>query len=611
MGVRIHACVLGCALALGCGPQDRGASPRDAPGATRQDASVPLATDVPAVDTGSPRVEPRPEGRFAVARGVFEGSGLRKVALGDCNGDGRLDAATFGQESSLALYVGREGPRFEQTSDALPQRNSGAGAFVDLDGDGFDDLVIAGEAVEVLPGLGGCRFGPPVTLAGRGDSFAEQVLVTDANLDGRADLSITQRGSASAPHRLLLARGDGGFDEFTPRATPLPFDHTEPGYLGFGMFYEDLDGDGAMDLFALIDQHRGWFSWGEAPGEISQSRDDAASDLVATVDPMSVAPLDYDRDGRVEWFVSGVYNRSRLLRVFAPRRLVDGADAAGVAGEGASFAWGSYGFDADLDGWADLLVLREGPDMGPSMPPVPGPVTLFLNRHDGTFAEVGGDVVGVELNAKGLACGPLSSGGPVGCFALDRAGPVMLVDGLRPRGRQALVRLRGTVSAFDATGARVSVDGASPAMVFVAGGQSPNGAEHARVLQVPLGDRASAAVTVRWPSGIEQRGVVLAADQSTLVTEPAAVALSRRAAPADGRATVDVTVDPRLLGGAAVSVELTGAGSWVGDATTDAQGVLHRALRAPSAPGEARVVVRVGAQALRVRPRVVFSRGAR
>ena len=44
------------------------------------------------------------------------------------------------------------------------------------------------------------------------------------------------------------------------------------------------------------------------------------------------------------------------------------------------------------------------------------------------------------------------------------------------------------------------------------------------------------------------------------------------------------------------------------DATTDGEGTIHRVIRAPTAPGEGRVVVTVDGRALRVRPRVLFAR---
>ena len=603
MGQRVAMCGLMCVLSC--------ASERAAPSAPRDrepPVAAPTSCSTPAFGPRQPRVEPIPEGRFTVARDVLPTAAVEAVALGDCNDDGLTDVVLIGGgRGPVQVLAGREGNRFEVVPDALPRSFANAVTFADLDGDRRDELILGSNVVSVLRGEGGCHFGPAVAVSAESPEFARQVLVTDANLDGRADLSVAQNRAVSASHRLLLGRGDGTFDEFTPRATHFEYRSQDPIFTGFSMFYEDVDGDGAMDLFALVDSGQGWFSWGVQPGEIEQSRDDCVGRLLATADAMGVAPIDFDRDGTMDWFIPGVTSRSRLLRPIGGRVVLDVASIAGVDGVGPDFAWGVYSFDADLDGWSDLIVLREGSSDGRDGPVDPGPVDLFLNRHDGTFASVGASVVGLSMRARGLSCGPLSPSGVVGCFAmLDDGGPVFMVNGLRARERQAIVRLRGTVSAFDATGARVSLDGAAPPLVLAYTGQSPFSAEHMRVAQVPLGDRETAAVTVRWPSGIEQRGVTVTAGRVNEIVEPEAVTLSRRVVIADGVSVVEVSVDPTALGGGDVRIEQTGRGAWTGDAAVDGARI-RRVLRAPSQPGEARIVVSVGGRALRVRPRVIFA----
>ena len=117
-------------------------------------------------------------------------------------------------------------------------------------------------------------------------------------------------------------------------------------------------------------------------------------------------------------------------------------------------------------------------------------------------------------------------------------------------------------------------------------------------------------MTVRWPSGIVQRGVTVGVGRTSEITEPEVVTLSRRVVSADGTSTVEVTVRPQLVGASTARVELTGAGRWQGEATTDAQGT-HRVLVAPTQVGEARVTVSLDGNPLRVRPRVIFSQASR
>lgn len=82
--------------------------------------------------------------------------------------------------------------------------------------------------------------------------------------------------------------------------------------------------------------------------------------------------------------------------------------------------------------------------------------------------------------------------------------------------------------------------------------------------------------------------------------------LAARVLEADGVATAEVVVDPRPVGARRVELTLQGAGSWAGAATTDAHGRVHRTLRAPATPGEARVTVALDGVVLRVRPRMMF-----
>jgi hypothetical protein len=175
---------------------------------------------------------------------------------------------------------------------------------------------------------------------------------------------------------------------------------------------------------------------------------------------------------------------------------------------------------------------------------------------------------------------------------------------VKPAGNWVGVRLRGTVSSPDASGARVSLDGATPPLV-VATGQSPAWGEHARDVLVAIGDRESASVSIEWPSGIVQRAENLAAGTYTTVTETKTLTVSTRVAPADGETIVDVTVDMNAAGAMAASIEREGAGTWVGPATAS-EGLLRRQLRAPAQAGSARIEVQLDGVALRVRPRIRF-----
>ena len=321
---------------------------------------------------------------------------------------------------------------------------------------------------------------------------------------------------------------------------------------------------------------------------------------------MGVSPIDFDRDGRVDWIVPGVYGESRLLWHRGGATCAIVADRADVAGVGDPyFAWGSYGFDADLDGWPDLLVLRQEPDASrPTRPSRRGPSTSSSTAATAPSSRWAGAIGGACRPGAPLRAALAAR--PVGCFAMDRAGPVFFLDALRLRGRQALLRLRGTVSAFDGTGARVSVEGES--VVWVVGGQSTFGGEHAQVLQLPARRPGRGArVTVRWPSGVEQRGVEVRADDLATAVEPAAVVVAPRVIRADGAATARRRRPARR--GPRASSSRSGRRRVGGRGGDGRGGEVRRVIPiAPSGASEARVAVTLDGVALRVRPRVVFLR---
>ena len=547
-------------------------------------------------------------GSFELVPGLL-GTQPRMLALGRCDDDDLLDVAEVGGDDSAPWQTATRGPPAMHlgsaagfvASDALAGLADpfATGLFSDLDGDGHEDLVLASDVVVVLRNRGGCRFADPVRAGEHSDRGAVQVLVTDADLDGLADLAVATRGFTTNPYRLLVARGDGTYEESSVAAAPLvlPAEGLRP----FSMFHDDVDDDGRMDLFAMIDLRSSWFSWGTAAGAGHYARDDGLSSVFSQADPMSVNPLDFDRDGRMDYFVTGVPGHSLLLRGSGGRSLVDVAYDAEIEGVDLTTAWGSWAFDADFDGWSDLLMLRLGNDDSA----LAGPTQLYVNRGDGTFAEVGAAHIGASVRGKTLVCGDLTGHADLGCFALTDHGPLLLRDHLVPRGSWAGLRLVGTVSAPPAVGARVAVLGGTRPQVLYYGPQSPNAGAHANGLVVGLGARTTADVEVTWPSGLRQRVTNLASGRYTTVTEPAAVTLSARTARSDGRSTVEVVVDPLAAGATLAGLGLEGDGALADGG--DLSGGRHRwIVTAPATPGAAALTVLLDGAALKVRPRVRF-----
>ena len=101
--------------------------------------------------------------------------------------------------------------------------------------------------------------------------------------------------------------------------------------------------------------------------------------------PPGIAVLDFDGDGREDFFVAGGAG-NRLFRNLGDGTFEEVAGRAGVRGPEGKEAVGALAFDYDNDGLPDLYVTYfEGPNL------------LFHNRGDGTFEEAGAKA-GVALS---------------------------------------------------------------------------------------------------------------------------------------------------------------------------------------------------------------------
>ena len=170
-----------------------------------------------------------------------------ELAVGDINGDGKLDAVLVieGSANGWAL-IGKGDGTFIQPDPFYPwpgyEFPVGPGArdvaLGDFTGDGKLDAVVAGADVTVMRGRGDGRFDPPISHSISGNAHTG-VATGDFNADGKLDAVVTDENTGTVS--VMLGNGDG-----TLRFAGAFVTGSSPSAIAVG----DFNGDGRPDVAA-------------------------------------------------------------------------------------------------------------------------------------------------------------------------------------------------------------------------------------------------------------------------------------------------------------------------------------------------------------------------
>ncbi|HWZ81027.1 MAG TPA: CRTAC1 family protein [Terriglobales bacterium] len=433
-------------------------------------------------------------------------------AVGDYNNDGWPDMLITCEEGMVLYRNNGDGTFTDVTKQAHltdPRWSTGA-AFADYDGDGFADLMVS-RYVEFdlnhLPqfGVGAtCRFrGIPVQCGPRG-------------MKGLGD-------------SLYHNNGDGTFTEVS-KAAGLD---DAPGYYGLGMAWSDFNDDGRPDLFIADDSTPSYLYRNDGNGkftDVSYISGTAVSSDGGETAGMGVAVCDFNHTGRFSIHMTNFEDQSNsLFRNDGEMAFTDVAYAAGVGQVSIPFmGWGTGCVDFDNDGWADLFVVN-----GHVYPQVDALAAgmkyrqrklVFLNRRDGTFADVSnsvGDAVTVPQPSRGAAFGDIDNDGRIDVVVENIDGaPVILYNEGASSNHWITLQLVGTRSNRLALGAKVRVMAGPVSQVDeVRSGGSYLSQNDLRV-HFGLGNAEKVdRVEIRWPSGGVQMLNNVAPDHIYVVKE--------------------------------------------------------------------------------------------
>ncbi len=333
------------------------------------------------------------DGTFAATADYPTGLSPSSIALGDFDGDGKIDVAvTNASSDSLSIFRNQGDGTFGTKKDVVVGSRPTSVAAADFDGDGDVDLAAVntfGNTISVLLNAGDGTFAPKVDYeTGSGPA---SLVAADLNGDGTVDVAVANHESESVT---IFVNAGGGILTATTRPTAR-----FPSRIAAA----DIDGDGRTDLITASDT-------GISGGHVASvlfNRGAGASSLGEHVDvqigegpgPMAIGEV--DGDGKPDLVVPS----SGAVTVLLNRKGTLSSRRAYAAGERPS---GVVATDLDGDGKPDLIVAN-----GVTT------VSVKVNQGNGLFTEA---KYAAGRSTHAVAVGDLDGDGDPDVVVVNRDG---------------------------------------------------------------------------------------------------------------------------------------------------------------------------------------------
>jgi hypothetical protein len=230
-------------------------------------------------------------GQFLEAPEYPTGTSPQAVAVGDFNGDGKLDVAVVnGNSNTVSVILGNGDGTFQGKTDFATGSTPKGIVVGHFTSSGNLDLAVtnfASNTVSVLLGNGDGTFqAKKDTAVGSGPIG---IAVSDFNNDGNSDLVVTNSTDPAGTVSVLLGQGNGSFSTQVAYAV-----NSTPVSVAVG----DFNGDGVMDLVVAnnnTNANQVTVLLGNANGTFG-----AKASLPVSSNAVSVAVADFNGDGKLD-----------------------------------------------------------------------------------------------------------------------------------------------------------------------------------------------------------------------------------------------------------------------------------------------------------------------
>jgi len=292
------------------------------------------------------------------------GTGPFSVAVGDFNGDGKLDlAVTNSASNTVSVLLGKGDGTFQPHVDYATGNRPTSVVVADFRGIGKLDLAITNSAdntVSILLGNGDGTFQPHVDYA-TGDINPQWLVAADFNRDGKLDIATANYGPnyTNGTVSIFLGNGDGTFQ---------PAKDYAAGVNPFGVMTGDFNHDGIPDL-AVVDNNGSWgvsILLGNGDGSFQPPVNYATGQ-----NPRVGVVADFNGDGNLDLAIGNCIDNDVSILL---------GDGEGHFSTPVNYSTGAYvqgvaGGDFNGDGKLDLAIANSGS----------GTVSVLLGNGDGTF----------------------------------------------------------------------------------------------------------------------------------------------------------------------------------------------------------------------------------